>query len=127
IFDVSDRILLVATPDIPSLKNVKVFFDLVVKLEYPKEKTILVLNRVDRRGGISATSVEETIKHPVGAQILIDDKTVLASINSGVPFITGPRNLPPVQGVLELAQKIREEFAPKETAPAEDKKKRATG
>jgi pilus assembly protein CpaE len=124
VFDVSDRILLIATPDIPSLKNVKIFFDLVEKLEYPKEKTILVLNRVDRRGGISATSVEETIKHPVGGQILIDDKTVLASINSGVPFITGPRSLPPVQGVLELAQKIREEFAPKEAPAADEKKKR---
>lgn len=124
VFDASDRILLIATPDIPSLKNVKIFFDLVEKLEYPKEKTILILNRVDRRGGISATSVEETIKHPVGGQILIDDKTVLASINSGVPFITGPRSLPPVQGVLELAQKIRDEFAPKEAAVADDKKKK---
>jgi len=125
VFDASDRILLIATPDIPSLKNVKIFFDLVEKLEYPKEKTILILNRVDRRGGISAASVEETIKHSVGGQILIDDKTVLASINSGVPFVTGPRSLPPVQGVLELAQKIREEFAPKEPAAADDKKKRA--
>ena len=68
--------------------------------------------------------MEETIKHPVGGQILIDDKTVLASINSGVPFITGPRSLPPVQGVLELAQKIRDEFAPKEAAGTDDKKKK---
>jgi pilus assembly protein CpaE len=122
IFDVSDRVLLVATPDIPSLANIKKFFDLVDKLEYPPEKLLLLLNRVDKRGGISAANVEETLKHAVRGQVLVDDKTVLASINSGVPFITGPRNLPPVQGVLDLAQKLREEFTPKEPVPAEEQR-----
>jgi hypothetical protein len=75
---------------------------------------LLVLNRVDRRGGITAANVEETLKHTVAAQILVDEKTVLASINSGVPFITGPRNIPPVQGILDLAQRLRTDFAPKE-------------
>ena len=125
IFDVADRVLLVATPDIPSLANIKKFFDLVDKLEYPPEKLLLLLNRVDRRGGISAANVEETLKHAVRGQIQLDDKTVLASINSGVPFITGPRNLPPVQGVLDLAQKLREEFTPKEPAPVDDRAKKA--
>jgi hypothetical protein len=74
---------------------------------------MLVLNRVDRRGGISAANVEETLKHTVSAQILLDDKTVLSSINSGVPFITGPKSLAPVQGIVDLGQRVREEFAPK--------------
>jgi pilus assembly protein CpaE len=114
IFDVSDRVILVATPDIPSLANIKKFFDLTEKLEYPADRMLLVLNRVDRRGGITAANVEETLKHSVAAQILIDEKTVLASINAGVPFMTGPRNIPPVQGILDLAQRLRSDFAPKE-------------
>lgn len=125
LFDISDRIILVASPDIPSLANVKKFFDLAVKLEYPPDKTILIMNKVDKRGGISPASVEETLKHPIKGQILIDEKTVLTAINSGVPFVTGPKNLPPVQGILDLAQKLKEEFAPKEPAPAaEDKSKK---
>jgi len=125
LFDISDRIILVASPDIPSLANVKKFFDLAVKLEYPPDKTILIMNKVDKRGGISPASVEETLKHPIKGQILIDEKTVLTAINSGVPFITGPKNLPPVQGILDLAQRLKEEFAPKEPAPAaEDKSKK---
>jgi pilus assembly protein CpaE len=120
IFDVSDRVLLVATPDIPSLANIKKFFDLTEKLEYPADRMMLVLNRVDRRGGITAGAVEETLKHSVAAQILVDEKTVLASINSGVPFITGSRSIPPVQGILDLAQRLKTDFAPKEpvVAPA---------
>jgi pilus assembly protein CpaE len=123
LFDASDRVLLVATPDIPSLANIKKFFDLVEKLEYPSDKVVLVLNRVDRRGGITAANVEETLKHAVAAQILLDDKTVLASINSGVPFVTGPRSIAPVQGILDIAQKLRTDLAPKEAgAGGEDRK-----
>ncbi len=117
IFDVSDKVVLVATPDIPSLANIKKFFDLIEKLEFSSDKVILILNRVDRRGGISAAAVEETLKHSVRGQILLDDKTVLASINSGVPFITGPKTLAPVQGILDLAARLKEDFMPKETAP----------
>ncbi|MGH2521799.1 MAG: response regulator [Anaerolineales bacterium] len=124
IFDVSDRIVLVATPDIPSLANVKKFFDLVEKLGYPPEKVFLVLNKMDKRSGISAASVAETIKHQVKGQILVDEKTVITSINSGVPFMSGPKNLPAAQGIMELAQKLREEFAPKEPAAEGDKGKK---
>jgi pilus assembly protein CpaE len=121
IFDVSDRVVLVATPDIPSLANAKKFFDLSEKLEYPAEKTFLVLNRLDKRSGIQPASVEEHLKHSVKGQVVVDEKTALTSINSGVPFITGPKNQPLAQSVMELAHKLREEFVPKET-PAADKK-----
>jgi pilus assembly protein CpaE len=127
LFDASDRVVLIATPDIPSLANIKKFFDLAEKLDYPKDRVVLVLNRVDRRGGISAANVEETLKHVVAGQILLDDKTVLASINSGVPFITGPRTIAPVQGILDLAQRLRNDFAPKEPAPASDGKGKVAG
>ena len=115
--DVADRVVVVAAPDIPSLANVKKFFDLAEKLEYQRAKIMLVLNKLVPRVGIQPQNVEDSLKHTLKAQILYDDKTVLASINSGVPFITGAKSAPPVQGIVDLAQKIKEEFAPKE-APA---------
>ncbi len=121
VLDVADRILLVATPDIPTLANVKKFFDLSEKLEYPKDKIMLVLNRFDKRWGISPQSIEESIKHPVKATVPFDDRVVIGAINSGVPFVTGSKNAPPSQGVFELAQKVKDEFAPKEAAPADKK------
>ncbi len=126
IFDASDRVVLVATPDIPSLANIKKFFDLIEKLEWASEKVLLILNRIDRRGGITAANVEETLKHTVRAQILLDDKTVLASINSGVPFILSQnaKALAPVQGILDLAQRLKDDFNPKETVAAVDDKGR---
>jgi pilus assembly protein CpaE len=126
LFDAAERILLVATPDIPALKNVKLFFDLAEKLSYPSQKMLLVMNKMDRRSGITAANVEESIKHSVKGQIPLDDKVVLSSINAGVPFMTGSRSLPVAQGITELAQKVRDEFAPKEPPPEEDKKKTTT-
>ena len=120
VLDVADRILLIATPDIPTLANVKKFFDLSEKLEYPKDKIMLVLNRMDRRWRISPQSIEERFKHPVKAQIAFDDRVVIESINSGVPFVSANKNAPPAQGIFELVQKLKEEFAPKE-APADKK------
>jgi pilus assembly protein CpaE len=122
VLDVADRVILVGTPDIPTLANVKKFFDLSEKLEYPKDKIMLILNRMDKRSGISPQSIEESLKHPIKAQIAYDDRTVLTSINSGVPFMTGPKNVLPAQGILDLAQRVKEEFAPKEATPAADKK-----
>lgn len=121
VLDVADRILLVGTPEIPSLANIKKFFDLSEKLEYPKDKIMLVLNRMDKRWGISVQGIEDRLKHTVRAQIPFDDKTVMASINTGVPLATANRNLPVAQGIFDLAQRLRSEFAPKE-APQADKK-----
>jgi pilus assembly protein CpaE len=118
VLDVADRIVLIAAPDIPSLANAKKFFDLSEKLEYQRAKIMLVLNKLIPRSGIQAQNVEDSLKHTVKAQIQYDDKTVLSSINSGVPFITGAKTAPPVQGITELAQKIKEEFAPKEAVAA---------
>jgi len=113
--EVADRVVLIATPEIPSLANTKKFFDLSEKLEYPKEKVLLILNRMDKRWGITPQSIEDSLKHPIKAQIPFDDKTVVTSINNGQPFISTARNSPLAQGVLDLAQKLRDEFAPKET------------
>ncbi len=120
IFEASDRIILIVTPDIPSVANCKKFFDLAERLEYPPNKILLALNRAVKSGGISATSIEANLKHPVIAQILGDERTVLAAINNGVPFVSAPnaKSLPPTQGVLDLAVKVKEEFAPKEAVPA---------
>ncbi|MBP7692789.1 MAG: response regulator [Anaerolineales bacterium] len=121
VLDIADRILLVAAPDLPTLANVKKFFDLSEKLEYPKDKIMLVLNRVDKRLAIPSQAIEDNLKHPIKAQIPFDDRAVVTSVNNGVPFVVSGKGTPPAQAVAELAQKVKEEFAPKEAAQPEKK------
>ena len=60
---------------------------------------LLVLNKMDRRSGITRPTWRRRIKHPVKGQISLDEKVVLSSINAGVPFMTGSRNPAGAQGM----------------------------
>jgi pilus assembly protein CpaE len=84
--DLADRIILVATPDIPAIKNARLFFEITDALNYLPNKIMLVINKVDRRSGITAQMIEDNIKHQVVGQIPLDEVLVLNSINRGVPL-----------------------------------------
>jgi pilus assembly protein CpaE len=107
ILDEADRIVLVVTPDVPTIKNARLFFDVAAQLNYPPQKTLMTLNKVDRRLGITAEMVEQALKHPVAVQIPWDDTTVLQSINKGSPLVA-QRARPIAQALLQLAGRVEE-------------------
>lgn len=115
--DLADRIVLVTTPDIPAIKNAKLFFEITDALNYPPNKIMLVVNKIDRRTGITAQMIEDNIKHPVVGQIPLDEVTVLNSINRGVPFMVDGRAKPVAQAVMLLVDRLLAEFQ-KAAAPA---------
>jgi len=121
VLDAADRIVLIGTPDIPSIKNTRTFFEIADALSYPPEKIMLVLNKVDRRDRISAKDFETYIKHPVAAQLPMDEMTAVSSVNSGVPFVADSRarGTPLAQMVIQLAERLATELQPvEEVVPA---------
>jgi len=108
--DLADRIVLIATPDIPAIKNAKLFFEITDALNYPPNKIMLAVNKIDRRTGITAQMIEDNIKHPVIAQIPLDEVTVLNSINRGVPFMQDSKTKPVAMALQQLADRIVAEF-----------------
>jgi pilus assembly protein CpaE len=126
IFDVSDKIVVITTPDIPAIKDARIFFDLIDALSYPPDRVMFALNRVDKRGGITAQNIQDSIKHEVTAQIPLEER-VLFSINNGVPLFASSRNLPFAQSIADMAAKLKAGFQPiseKEQA-AEDKTRKS--
>jgi pilus assembly protein CpaE len=125
--DLADRIVLVATPDIPSIKNARLFFEITDALSYPPNKIMLVINKVDRRSGITAQMIEDNIKHQVVGQIPLDEMIVLTSINRGVPIMVDQRAKPIGQAIQQFSERVVAEFRrPAEAAgPAEDARKRS--
>jgi pilus assembly protein CpaE len=116
VLDSADRIVLLGTPDIPSIKNARTFFEVADALAYPPAKTLFVLNKMDRRSLISAKEIEAHIKHPVAAQLPVDEVTAVSSINKGVPFVNDPRGKSTAlaQAVIQLADKVMVELQPVE-------------
>jgi pilus assembly protein CpaE len=108
--DLADRIVLLTTPDIPAIKNARLFFEITDALNYPPNKIMLVVNKIDRRTGITAQMIEDNIKHPVVGQIPLDEATVLNSINRGVPYMIDGRVKPVAQATAQLVDRLAAEF-----------------
>jgi pilus assembly protein CpaE len=104
--DAADRVLLIATPDIPAIKDAKLFFEVTEALEYPPSKTVLILNKADPHSGIRAEDIQASIKHPVAAQLPIDERTAAVSMNQGVPYLMNARQTRLAQATVALAQHI---------------------
>jgi len=111
VLDNADRVVLLATPDIPSLASTKLFFEVTEALEYPQSKILLVLNKMDRTTRISAKDVAESLKHEVAGQIALDERAVAYAINRGTPLALSDRKSPVAQSMSDLAQYIVESLA----------------
>ncbi|MBC7224644.1 MAG: response regulator, partial [Anaerolineae bacterium] len=110
VLDSADRIVLVATPEVPAIKNAKVFFDVADALDYPPEKTWLVINQADRRGAIRTADIEGSIKHPIAAAIPMDERAVFMAANQGIPLVVSHRNSGVAQAIFALAARVRKEL-----------------
>jgi len=128
IMDVSDRIVLITTPDIPSIKNTKLFFEVTEALGYPREKVFLTINKVDRRSSIRAEDIETGVKHPVAATLALDERVAALAANQGAPFVLSAANSLIAQNVVDLAHQLldtlveEEEVAETTAALVEEKR-----
>jgi pilus assembly protein CpaE len=106
ILDAADRIILITTPDIPSIYNTKLFFEVTEALEYPTGKAILVLNKADRRTNIRAEDIQASIKYPVSSQLPLDERVATTAVNQGVPYMLSEREGVLAQATTALARHI---------------------
>jgi pilus assembly protein CpaE len=126
VLDGSDVLMVVATPDIPAIKDSRLLFDLLSVLEFPRERTFFVLNKMERKTGITADAVAENLRRPVEGEIPAEEKVVSASINRGIPLIMGDKGKVPARSLLDLLGTIRERLVaePKAEPEAEEERSR---
>ena len=84
--DETDEVVLIATLDVPTLKNVKVAVETFDALHIARDNRHLVLNRADDEVGINADKVEGILGMPVVAEIP-SSVEVAAATNAGSPVI----------------------------------------
>ena len=112
--DVADVILTLMTLEITSLKNVRVFMEVVEKLGYDEAKVQLVANRNDSSGGIKASDVEASLGRKIPHTIVSDGRTLVLAVNRGVPFVISHRDSQVAKDIFALAQRV----STAEAAPA---------
>jgi len=109
LLDLSDRIVLLTTTEIPAIKNAKSFFEVTEALNYDPAKTLLVLNKHDPRGGIRARDIETSIKHQLIAEVVRDDASATRAVNQGLPIVQSQRNSAIARDLIRLADRLLQE------------------
>ena len=127
VLDTADLVVLITTPDIPSIKNAKLFFEVTEALEYPPAKTILILNKANRSANIRAEDIQASIKHPVVVQIPLDERTATAAANQGVPFMISAQSTPLAQAMVGLGRHLISTLIEKADAEETETEKAALG
>ena len=82
----ADQICLVASPDVPSVRNAQRLLDRIGQLGTSGGRVRLLLNRAAEPYPIPPAQIEKAIGLPIFHTFLSDYKTVSTALNSGVPI-----------------------------------------
>lgn len=85
-FDMSDVSILLATLDVPAIKNLRLTLDTLDLLGHTRDSWVVVLNRSDTKVGLTADDVAGALHRPIAVQIP-SSLAVPAATNRGVPIV----------------------------------------
>jgi pilus assembly protein CpaE len=123
-FDNSDLLVLIATLDIPAVKNLRLTLDTLDLLGSPKEDRVVVLNRSDAKVGLRSEDVVAVIKQEI-AVMVPNSTAVPASVNRGVAIVLDEPKHPVSIAIRELAESFVRPVAGNATR-AETKERRGS-
>jgi len=93
-FEQADQVFLVATVDLPNLRNIQRALPLIRRvMPHPTEQVRLIVNRYQEDQEIPLSDVERTLGLPVFCTLGNDYEAVIRSINSGRPVILNGKSV----------------------------------
>jgi pilus assembly protein CpaE len=130
IMDIAERILLIGNPTLPSIKNTRIMLDLFRSLEYPEEKVLFVMNRINNeakgRAAIPIEALEKHLQRRTDARIPQVDNVFLGAVNQGVSVIGIEPSRSPAADLLRLADTLRRSIVGEEMMEEPEKPKPAS-
>ena len=124
VLDHADRVVVVTSLSIPSIKNTKLALKIFDSLSISPDRVVLLLNKSDAHSEFNRESVEANLRFPIAGQVPNDAKLVINSINRGNPFVTTHPESEISQRIRELVAKLIPSSPAKEAAEPADKKAR---
>jgi pilus assembly protein CpaE len=116
VIDNSDLLILLTTQDIPSIKNSRLFLDEIDALGFDRKRIIFVMNKYDKRIGITPEKVSENLKQEITSIIPYEER-VIVSVNRGIPFLLVDKSRPLSRAILSLAEVVKQRIAELESQP----------
>jgi pilus assembly protein CpaE len=118
--DASAFHVLITTPELPSLKNLRLTQDMFDLLGYDKKSRLVALNRADESVGLSLADVVQVAGSPLAIRIP-SSSDVPTSINRGTPLAADQADHPITLAIRRLAA---ESFAPELTVHGKHRARR---
>ncbi len=104
-FDLSDEIVLVASMDVPSVKNLRLALSTLGQLGHGRDRIRTVLNRADSNVGLRTSEVEKSLATKIDVQIP-SSRDVPLSVNQGTPLAEAKPRSPVVTALREIADAV---------------------
>lgn len=104
--DVTDECILVASMDVPSVKNLKLSLGTFQQLGFPRDRLHLVLNRADSKVGLRIQEVEKSLDTRIDVSIP-SSREVPLSVNQGTPLADGKGRSAVVAAINLLVDRLR--------------------
>lgn len=101
----SDEMCLVATPDVPSIRNLSRYLEHLERFNYPAEHAKVVVNRYSKKGDISKDRIEKILKRRVHMAVPNSYAEVIEAVNTGTP-ISADKGLEFVQVLRRWAEAL---------------------
>ena len=86
-FIFSEKLFLITTPEIMSVKNIKGAITTLTDFNYPKSKINVVLNKFSKSSDIRSNDIEKILGYDILYKIPEDYQKVTASLNQGIPYV----------------------------------------
>jgi MinD-like ATPase involved in chromosome partitioning or flagellar assembly len=123
--DASAHHVLLTTPDVPALKNLRVTLDTFDMLSYPADIRSVVLNRADAKVGLTADDVIRVVRSQIALHVP-SSREVPVSINKGTPIVLDNPTHPVSQAIVRFARERLQAKGPA-PRPAESAARRGAG
>ena len=106
-FDESDWLIMLATLDVPSIKNLRLTLQTMELLHFPKGRIRVVVNRADSKVGLRMPDVEKLLSSPVDTTIP-SSRSVPLSVNKGNPIMLEEPKGPVAESIRRVAAQLTE-------------------
>ena len=110
-FDESDWLVMLATLDVPSIKNLRLTLQTMELLHFPKGRIRVVVNRADSKVGLRLPDVEKLLSSPVDTTIP-SSRSVPLSVNKGSPIMLEEPKGPVAESIRRVAAQLVEREPP---------------
>jgi pilus assembly protein CpaE len=102
--DVSDVIVVVTAPDIPTLQNTGKCLDILLEaFKYPQEKVLVALNRADGGAGLTIEDISKGLQYSIKYELPSDGRNVTWSANCGRPLVLERPKTPVAEAINAMA------------------------